>query len=63
MTNYTRESDLKQLLQDFKFITNQLGYYESKVFNLVTDYYTTEELKAIFFGLFFFWFVGIFERG
>ena len=44
--NYTNETHLKQLLLDFRFIANQLGYYESKVFNLVTDYYTTEELKA-----------------
>lgn len=44
--DYTNETHLKQLLQDFKFITNQLGYYESKVLNLVTDYYPTEELKA-----------------
>lgn len=44
--NYTNTTHLKQLLLDLRFIASQLGYYESKVFNLVTDYYTTEELKA-----------------
>ena len=43
--DYSKQEDCISLLKDYNFLIGQLNYYRNIALNLITDYYSTDELK------------------
>lgn len=43
--DYSKQEDCISLLRDYEFLIGQLSYFRNIILNLITDYYSSDELK------------------